>query len=97
MEIEEIIECLNRRREATKLALKYFSSDRAEKEYEALGECVELLKKHIPVEVPTNDLDSPLCPYCGHMFYSVYIDYCNVCGQKLDWNKFLAARKESWR
>ena len=94
MDVTEIIECLNRRKEATGLALKYFSSDRAEKEYEALGECIELLKKHIQIEVSTNDLHSPLCPYCKKMFYTLYAHYCPNCSQALNWDKFFKAKKE---
>ena len=88
MDVTEIIECLNRRKKATGIALNYFSSDRAEKEYRALTEGIEILERHIPAVIETNKLDSPLCPYCRRMFYSKYNKYCPNCGQLLDWKRY---------
>lgn len=61
---------------------------------EALGLAIQALEKQIPKKVVKDGKWSYKCPCCGECaetdcgdaFYDYQLDYCNGCGQKLDWS-----------
>lgn len=61
---------------------------------EALGIAINALEKQIPKKVVKDGKWSYKCPCCGECaetdcgddFYDYRLDYCNGCGQKLDWS-----------
>ena len=61
---------------------------------EALGLAIQALEKQIPKKVVKDGKWSYKCPCCsecaetdcGDVFYDYRLDYCNGCGQKLDWS-----------
>ena len=61
---------------------------------EALGLAIQALEKQIPKKVVKDEKWSYKCPCCGECaetdcgdaFYDYRLDYCNGCGQKLDWS-----------
>ena len=61
---------------------------------EALGLAIQALEKQIPKKVVKDGKWSYKCPCCGECaetdcgdaFYDYRLDYCNGCGQKLDWS-----------
>ena len=64
------------------------------KEIEAYAMAIKALEKQIPKKVVKDGKWSYKCPCCGECaetdcgdaFYDYRLDYCNGCGQKLDWN-----------
>ena len=67
------------------------------KEYEAIGtpeECRKAREKQMPKKVVKNGKRSYKCPCCGESaktetgdsFIDYRLDYCDGCGQKLDWS-----------
>lgn len=61
---------------------------------QALELGVKALEKQIPKKVVKDGKWSYKCPCCGECaetdcgdaFYDYRLDYCNGCGQKLDWS-----------
>ena len=61
---------------------------------EALGIAIQALEKQIQKKVVKDGKWSYKCPCCGECaetdcgdaFYDYRLDYCNGCGQKLDWS-----------
>jgi len=51
----------------------------------ALAFGIQALKKQIPKK-PKQKMDGTLCPCCNEIVYYSN-DYCDSCGQALDWNK----------
>ena len=59
-----------------------------------LGMAIKALEKQIPKKVVKDGKWSYKCPCCGECaetdcgdaFYDYRLDYCNGCGQKLDWS-----------
>lgn len=60
---------------------------------EAMGMEIQALEKQIPKKVVKDGKRSCKCPCCGgcamtdtgDSFIDYRLDYCNGCGQKLDW------------
>lgn len=60
----------------------------------ALDVAIQALEKQIPKKVVKDGKWSYKCPCCGECaetdcgddFYDYRLDYCNGCGQKLDWS-----------
>ena len=70
-------------------------SDKAAKRVvEARNVAIKALEKQIPKKVVKDGKWSYKCPCCGECaetdcgdaFYDYRLDYCNGCGQKLDWS-----------
>ena len=65
-----------------------------QKRAEALDVAIQALEKQIPKKVVKDGKWSYKCPCCGECaetdcgdaFYDYRLDYCNGCGQKLDWS-----------
>ncbi len=62
-------------------------------DYEVLVEAVEALKKQVPKKVEyiyTDNLDItskiPACPVCRNYYIDNEDEYCEKCGQKIDWS-----------
>ena len=61
---------------------------------EALGIAIQALEKQIPKKVVKESKWNCFCPCCGKSaytdcedgYYNYSLDYCNGCGQKLDWS-----------
>lgn len=57
---------------------------------EPLRLSIEALEKQIPKK-PVYGAANIKCPNCGatllYYFYSFKIDYCDECGQRLDWSE----------
>ena len=64
------------------------------KEIEAYAMAIKALEKQIPKKAVKDGKWSYKCPCCGECaetdcgdsFYDYRLDYCNGCGQKLDWS-----------
>lgn len=62
---------------------------------EALDTAIEALEKQLPEKVDTKEdfkgfngnliCYKGFCPSCGYVVDSSKTNYCNACGQKLDW------------
>lgn len=60
----------------------------------AYGMAIQALKKQIPKKVVREGKWIYKCPCCGEcaetdcgdVFYDYRLDYCNGCGQRLDWS-----------
>lgn len=60
----------------------------------AYGMAIQALKKQIPKKVVREGKWIYKCPCCGgdaetdcgDVFYDYRLDYCNGCGQRLDWS-----------
>lgn len=61
---------------------------------EAIGMAIQALEKQIPKKVVKDGKLSYKCPCCGESaktetgdsFIDYRLDYCDGCGQKLDWS-----------
>lgn len=61
---------------------------------EAMRMAIQALEKQIPKKVVKEGKCIYKCPCCGEcaetdcgdVFYDYQLDYCNGCGQKLDWS-----------
>ena len=61
---------------------------------ESIDMAIQALEKQIPKKVVKDGKWSYRCPCCdecaetdcGDTFYDYQLDYCNGCGQKLDWS-----------
>ena len=65
-----------------------------QKRAEAIDVAINALEKQIPKKVVNEGKWVYKCPCCGgcaetdcgDAFYDYQLDYCNGCGQKLDWS-----------
>ena len=68
----------------------YDDLDRMDKLFELNKIVSKALKKQIPKK-PVYGAANIKCPNCGatllYYFYSFKIDYCDECGQRLDWSE----------
>ena len=75
MKPEEVIELLNLQREdCTKSVLREDDIDYA----------IEAIEKQVPKKVD-GEYDEKTCTVCDEDILSYYANYCENCGQKLDW------------
>lgn len=66
----------------------------AEDDYKANEMAIQALEKQIPKKVVKDEKRSYKCPCCGESaktetgdsFIDYRLDYCDGCGQKLDWS-----------
>lgn len=52
----------------------------------AYGMAIQALEKQMPKKVVRDGKWIYKCPRCGDVFYDYRLDYCNGCGQRLDWS-----------
>ena len=52
---------------------------------EAYEVAVKALEKQIPKEPDEDDTDF-YCPCCERKYLNIYDNYCEDCGQKIDWS-----------
>ena len=93
MKESEAIEKLKNMRLFMQITDKNSEHKFAEDDYKANKIAIQALEKQIPKKVVKEGKWIYKCPCCGECaetdcgdaFYDYRLDYCNGCGQKLDW------------